>query len=198
MQKLLDGNLGKVSVTTDLWTASNKKRGYMAFTGHLNDNNWKMRNTLLRFMYIPTPHTGDRLAERLYDCLLDWNIDAKLSSITLDNCSNNDSMITELKDKMGVSDLLLDDSLLHMRCAAHILNLIVSDRLDVIKDVINLIKKNSEAVVENMEGLFSAMSFEDSSMENPTNGGAAMLFIKSPFPSMINSDSKPSTGIWLL
>ncbi|CAN0881602.1 Putative AC transposase [Linum grandiflorum] len=76
-------------------------------------------------MYIPAPYTGDKLTKRLYDCLLDWNIDGKLSSITLDNSTTNDSMITLLKNKMG--DLLLDGRLLHMRCVANVLNLIVRD-----------------------------------------------------------------------
>ena len=50
IQRIIDRNLGKVVVTTDLWTASNQKKGYMAITGHYIDNNWTLRSHLLRFV----------------------------------------------------------------------------------------------------------------------------------------------------
>ena len=45
-------------------------------------------------------HIADRLCIVLVNCLLDWNIDAKLSTITLDSCSTNDCMIEKIKDKL--------------------------------------------------------------------------------------------------
>ncbi|CAI0465098.1 unnamed protein product [Linum tenue] len=141
-QNMIDGNLGRISVTADLWTATNQKMGYMAVTGHFIDNSWKLRNIMLRFMYVPAPHTSQRLADRLFDSLLDWNIAGKLSSITLDNCTTNDSMIFHMRNNLVSSDLLLDGKLIHMRCSAHILNLIVRDGLDAIKDAIHLIRES--------------------------------------------------------
>lgn len=66
------------------------------------------------------------------DCLLDWNIDRKLSTLTVDNCTTNDAMINILLDKLSSSSLLLNGEFFHMRCCAHILNLIVKDGLDII------------------------------------------------------------------
>ena len=40
-----------------------------------------------KFIYVPSLHTKDVLTEVLVDCLLEWNIDRKLSTITVDNCS---------------------------------------------------------------------------------------------------------------
>ena len=68
------------------------------------------------------------------DCLMDWNVDTKLSTITLDNCSTNDAMIPFVLDKLQPNSLLLSGQLLHMRCCAHILNLVVKDGLDIIKE----------------------------------------------------------------
>ncbi|CAN0839293.1 Zinc finger BED domain-containing protein DAYSLEEPER [Linum grandiflorum] len=48
IQRGLDANNGSISITTDMWTASNQKRGYMAIIGHYNDNSWDIRNHLLR------------------------------------------------------------------------------------------------------------------------------------------------------
>ncbi|KAK9987022.1 hypothetical protein SO802_031973 [Lithocarpus litseifolius] len=58
---------------------------------------------------------------------LEWNIDRKLSTITVDNCSTNDAMIRLLLNKLDTSSLMLNGSTLYMRYAAHILNLIVQD-----------------------------------------------------------------------
>ena len=71
---------------------------------------------------------------------MDWNINIKLSTITLDNCTTNDAMIDKIKDKLHLGSLLRDGSLLHMRCCAHILNLIVKDGLEVVKEGIENIR----------------------------------------------------------
>ncbi|CAN0881164.1 Putative AC transposase [Linum grandiflorum] len=142
IQRGLDGNKGRIAITTDMWTATNQKRGYMAVTAHFNDNDFKLRHLLLRFLYLPAPHTSEWLAARLSECLLDWNIDSKLSTITLDNCTTNDSFIKLLKQKLVLSNLIKDGALIHMRCSAHILNLIVRDGLDVIKEGVEKIRES--------------------------------------------------------
>lgn len=38
----------RVAITTDLWTADNQKRGYMAVTGHFIDDQWTLRSCILR------------------------------------------------------------------------------------------------------------------------------------------------------
>ena len=93
-----------------------------------------------RFVYVPSPHTKYVLTEVLVDCFLEWNIDRKLSTITVDNCSTNDVMIKLLLNKLDTSSLMLGGSMLHMRCAAHILNLIVQDGLSLIGDGIERIR----------------------------------------------------------
>lgn len=71
---------------------------------------------------------------------MDWNIDRKLSIITLDNCTTNDAMVDLLLGKLSTDSLWLEGNLLHMRCATHILNLIVKDGLGVIGDGIEKIQ----------------------------------------------------------
>ena len=92
-----------------------------------------------RFVYVPSPHTKDVLVEVLLDCFLEWKIDRKLSTIIVDNCSTNDAMIRLLLNKLDTSSLMLGGSMLHMRCAAYILNLIVQDGLSLIGDGIERI-----------------------------------------------------------
>ncbi|CAN0925613.1 Zinc finger BED domain-containing protein RICESLEEPER 2 [Linum grandiflorum] len=70
-----------------------------------------------------------------------WNVDCKLlSTITLDNCSTNDALIDKIKRKLVLSDLLVNGSLLQMRCSGHVLNLIVKDGLQIIKGGIEKIR----------------------------------------------------------
>ncbi|CAN1192979.1 Putative AC9 transposase [Linum perenne] len=123
-----------------MWTATNQKRGYMAVTAHYIDNAWNLRSYLLRFVYVPAPHTAERLASRLSLCLLNWNVDSKFSTITLENCTTNDALIEFVKKKLVLTDLIKDGTLVHMRCSANVLNLIVKDGLDVIKDGIYKIR----------------------------------------------------------
>ena len=77
-----------------------------------------------RFVYVPSPHMKDVQVKVLVDCFLEWNINRKLSTITVDNCSTNDVMIRLLLNKLDTNSLMLGDSMLHMRCTVHILNLI--------------------------------------------------------------------------
>ena len=86
-----------------------------------------------RFIYVPCPQTKEILCDQLLKCLMDWNLDKKISALTVDNCSTSDAMIEILLDKLENNDLLADGSLFHMRCAAHISNLIVKDGMEVIK-----------------------------------------------------------------
>ncbi|CAN0872663.1 Putative AC transposase [Linum grandiflorum] len=142
MQKVIDGNKGRVAITTDMWTATTQKKGYMAVTTHYIDNSWKLRNHMIRFLYVPAPHTSERLAKFLIDSLMDWNVDSKMSTITLDNCSTNDAMIEKIRRKLDSNTLLMDGAFFHMRCSAHVLNLIVKDGLDVIKDGIEKVRES--------------------------------------------------------
>ncbi|XP_038995861.1 zinc finger BED domain-containing protein RICESLEEPER 2-like [Hibiscus syriacus] len=96
----------------------------------------------IKFIYVPCPHTAEVLADVLYESLCDWNIDRKISTITVDNCSTNDLMIHLLLDKLSLNSLILGGELFHMRCCAHILNLIVQDGLSVIGDGIDRIRDN--------------------------------------------------------
>ena len=82
-------------------------------------------------------HRGEDLADVLENCLREWRIE-KVFCITLDNASANDVMVRCLRDTLtGWGTSVLGGEYLHMRCAAHIINLVVSEGL---KDVVPKIR----------------------------------------------------------
>jgi hypothetical protein len=94
-----------------------------------------------RFIYVQAPHTGDVIAEELHDTLMQWNLDEKLFTMMVDNYTSNYKALETLVTKIGKSKMLLEGTMLHMRCCAHILNLIVKDGLDVMKSAIHNIRE---------------------------------------------------------
>jgi hypothetical protein len=73
-----------------------------------------------RFIYVPAPHSGDVIAEELHETLMQWNLDEKLMTVNVDNCTSNDRALDLMVSKIGKSKLPLEGKMLHMRCCAHI------------------------------------------------------------------------------
>lgn len=84
-----------------------------------------------------SPRRGIEIADTLLTCLREWEIEEKIMTISVDNASANDAamkiLIAHFK-RLGT--LFCDGIFFHVRCCAHILNLMVQDRLEKIKDVV--------------------------------------------------------------
>ena len=46
--KMTDKNGSRMTITTDMWTSSNKKRGFMVITAHFIDHTWTLQSRVLR------------------------------------------------------------------------------------------------------------------------------------------------------
>ena len=46
--KITDKNGSRMAITTDIWTSSNKKRGFMVITTHFIDHTWTLQSRVLR------------------------------------------------------------------------------------------------------------------------------------------------------
>ncbi|KAL0329124.1 UNVERIFIED_CONTAM: putative AC transposase [Sesamum radiatum] len=140
--KLLDGLGCKVSLTTDIWTSDHSHVAYCCLTAHFVDDSWELQKKILAFRKMSYPHDGETSFNFMKEMILEWNLDKKLFSIVVDNATNNDVMIRKVKDWI-LYDLLVarDVDLLHVRCSAHILNLIVQDGLNEIRGLIDKIRK---------------------------------------------------------
>ncbi|XP_019158337.1 PREDICTED: zinc finger BED domain-containing protein RICESLEEPER 2-like [Ipomoea nil] len=135
------GNTQRVSITTDTWT-SIQRINYMVVTAHFIDEEWKLNKKIISFVPIIS-HKGEAVAKVLETCLLDWGI-RNVYSITVDNASSNDTAIGFLKKKlMSWGTSIVKGKYIHMRCIAHILNLVVQDGL---KQCDSSVKRVREAV----------------------------------------------------
>jgi len=74
--------LGRISFTTDLWSALTHE-GYMCLTTNYIDKNWKLKNKILVFCALPPPHTCAYLAIEILEKWKDSGIDKKIFSITV-------------------------------------------------------------------------------------------------------------------
>ncbi|KAL0334154.1 UNVERIFIED_CONTAM: hypothetical protein Sangu_1571600 [Sesamum angustifolium] len=124
-----------------------KKMEYMVITGHWIDQNWQLQKCVLNFVHIPPPCRGLEIADAIWRCLDDWDIQSKIHTVSVDNASANDSAIFHLKTyAQRKKKLLCEGKLFHVRCCAHILNLIAQDGICEIKDIVEVIRDSVEYV----------------------------------------------------
>ncbi|CAL8176611.1 unnamed protein product [Prunus armeniaca] len=117
----------RVSNTTDTWT-SIQNINYMVVTIHFMDSDWNLHQRIISFTKI-TSHKGIDIGKTLDACLTDWGIH-KVFAVTVDNASANDGAVEYMAQSLkAMNTLMLDGKYLHLRCACHILNLIVKDGL---------------------------------------------------------------------
>ena len=131
----------RVSLTTDSWT-SVQQINYMVLTAHFIDNDWKLQKKILTFIPVSS-HKGDEIGRAIEKCLIEWDLE-KIFCITVDNASSNDVAIGYMQKKINAWKTgILKCRFLHMRCVAHIINLVVSDGM---KHVDNSVVRVRQAV----------------------------------------------------
>jgi len=143
IKSMLELSPGRICLTSDLWT-SIVTDGYLSLTAHFIDKDWVLQKRILNFCFMPSPHTGIALSEKLYALLCEWGIEDKVFTLTLDNASANDVSVDLLKNQLIENNALISDgSFFHIRCCAHVLNLVVQEGL---KDIDSVVKKIRESV----------------------------------------------------
>ncbi|GKB14705.1 zinc finger BED domain-containing protein RICESLEEPER 2-like protein [Tanacetum coccineum] len=136
---LLRGNVGRICLTTDTWT-SLQRINYMCLTAHYIDNDWVLRKKVLNFCPISS-HRGVDIGKAVEMCLLKWGIESNVFTITVDNASANDVAVAYLKSKfINWEKSVLEGKWLHVRCTAHVMNLIVQDGLSHIGKSVDCVR----------------------------------------------------------
>lgn len=129
----------RLCLTTDTWT-SVTNMSYMVLTGHYIDEKWVLKKKILNFCPV-TDHTGLELGKTVASCLLQWGIE-RVFTLTVDNISSNNEAVAYLSKRVvGWKAAILGGEHMHLRCAAHILALVVKDGMDLYNESISRIRE---------------------------------------------------------
>jgi hypothetical protein len=133
-----------IALSIDVWTSKNSK-AILGVIGHWLTPQFEYREQVLEFTELSGVHSGENMAELLQRMLVELQIEHKLLTITADNASNNETLMSELYFNLTEKFTTENSSVSHkkrlrfngvdsyVRCLAHVLNLIVSDILSALK-----------------------------------------------------------------
>ena len=116
-----------VHLTTDTWTSSCQKTNYMVVTAHFIDDEWNMHKRIINFRPISS-HKSVDISSDLLKCIVGWGI-KNVMTMTVDNAPSNDKALNYLIKKLPNAKIYDEGKHFHIRCMAHILNLIVREGL---------------------------------------------------------------------
>lgn len=122
MKATLQKNEGKISFVIDCWTSSNQHPFQGVIARWINDD-WELCSTVLDLTILSGSHDGKHIAAAFMDVLKDYNLLAKILSVTTDNASNMDTMFEELENLLAEAGIVFDSKNHRIRCFAHIMNL---------------------------------------------------------------------------
>ncbi|OAV90068.1 hypothetical protein PTTG_28462 [Puccinia triticina 1-1 BBBD Race 1] len=187
-----------IVLTTNMWTASDltvPTTGYMVVTLHYIDSQWELNKNIISFQPLPPPHSGQAIADRLSQVLQDWKLVNKVAFVTLNNAQANTAAMVRLKqyvDDRSVTSGAATSAHFHMRCLAHIINLVVKDGLKIAGDAVDRLRN----AVHWIHGSPSCMDAFDKSLtavgidinkkhpckDVPTRWNSTYLMIKASLP----------------
>ncbi|GJT94202.1 zinc finger BED domain-containing protein RICESLEEPER 2 [Tanacetum coccineum] len=154
--KFLSKDSTTVHLTTDTWTSSCKRMNFMVLTAHFIDEDWVMHKRIINFRPIHS-HRGVDIGRALLECITGWGL-KNVMTVTVDNVASNDKAIEYLVENLPTK--YDNGKHFHIRCMAHILNLIVQvglktyqKQVDTIALAVKYIKHSSQRVTNFKESV---------------------------------------------
>lgn len=148
---------GRVNVAVDVWNSPENAR-YLCMTAHYIDEEWKLQKRILNFIMIDAAHTEDIHSEVIIKCLMDWDIERNLFSMTFSDLFTSDEIVSRIKEHLSQNRPLLNSGrLFDIRCAADVLRLLVEDVMDALREVIHKIRDSIRYIKSSqiMQGKFN-------------------------------------------
>ncbi|XP_012700597.1 zinc finger BED domain-containing protein RICESLEEPER 2 [Setaria italica] len=127
-----------VSLTANLWS-SNQNLGYLGVTAHLIDAEFELHKKIIAFKKISFPHTSYAVQDGITSCLMEWELTEQLFTLTLDNANVNNKAVKDIRDALGVG-MFFKGEHLHVKCAVHVLNIMVQAGVKVISNAIGRVR----------------------------------------------------------
>jgi len=157
IHKSLNALPQKFALTTDTWSSCTNL-SYLSVTLHWIDNNWKMQRILLDIIPLHERHTGKNLAAAFLETIEYYDIGSRILTVTTDNASNMVVFGSELAKVLA--EKYNNYEFTHLRCAAHILNLVVKEGMQRATPSITKIRnfashiRKSQPALEELKRIF--------------------------------------------
>lgn len=119
IRSLLHGAISSIHLSNDLWSSTNNL-SFLGIVAHFLDALQKHRTLLLGLPRLWGSHDGANQADAILKVASTYGITAQIGTFTMDNASNNDTMMAALSRQIPSIN-----SQQRLRCAGHIINLVV-------------------------------------------------------------------------
>jgi hypothetical protein len=119
----LGSALTKIHISFDLWTSPNRL-AIMAVFAHFIDKFGNQQSRLLALRRQLGIHSGENLAETLFEIVQLWDIRGQVGTVISDNVTTNDTCLSYFYRQLDPSIRPADIKARRMRCYGHVLNLV--------------------------------------------------------------------------
>ncbi|KAL4258188.1 Zinc finger BED domain-containing [Pleurotus pulmonarius] len=113
---------GKISISLDAWTSSNHY-AFLAIVAHYVTNDGQLQELLIGFQEINGEHSGENLAEVVWETLVKFGLTEKVIAFVMDNASNNDTMVKALEADFKSQGIIFSARHSRLRCMPHTIHL---------------------------------------------------------------------------
>ncbi|OAV96171.1 hypothetical protein PTTG_26403 [Puccinia triticina 1-1 BBBD Race 1] len=208
-----------ISLTTNMWTALDLT-GYMTALDCISLHQVCITlHDIIPHRPLPPPHSGHAISDHLFQVVNDWKIINKLAFVTFDNAANNTAAMIRLHQLItnhsATSSTPTPTSpYFHVRCLAHVINLVVKDGLKVVGTAVEQLRTSvhyihgSSSLMDAFEKALVAFNLDEKmktpSKDVPTRWNPTFLMIESLIPCKLafqqlkdnKFDSCPSEPQW--
>ena len=125
-----------IALTSDVWSGRSKQ-DYISVVAHYVDGDWNLQKRIISFSLLDIAHNARNISDRILNVLVNYDLHKRIIAITLDNATTNDVAIELMRPHLSG----FHEELFHVRCACHIVNLIVKDGLVLVQDSIQKIRQ---------------------------------------------------------
>lgn len=113
----------------------------MVITAHYIDKSWRLKKLIIGFKSV-IDHKGKTISKTLLYCLAEWGIE-RVFCVTVDNASANTNALGQFQSNFSIisdDSLVMNGDFMHMRCAGHIINLIVKEGMSDYADSVTAVR----------------------------------------------------------
>lgn len=151
VNEMINKLCGRINLSIEMWSSA-ENTSFLCLSAHYIDEKWTLQKKILNFLTLDSSYAEDLLPEVIIKCLDEWDIDCKLFTLTLDDCSVDDDITLRIKERVSEKRPFLSTrQILDVRSAAHLIISIVQDAMDALHELIQKIRESIRYVKSSQE-----------------------------------------------